>query len=58
MPLITKYGRRVCYVFTFGFCTLCILWAGLATDFQGELVARLGVRSEIHSDCAAADILV
>ncbi|KZP09636.1 MFS transporter [Athelia psychrophila] len=43
MPLITKYGRRVCYVFAFGFCTLCVLWAGLATDFNSELVARLGI---------------
>ena len=41
MPLIVKYGRRPVYVASFTIYTVTAIWAGVATQYTNELVARI-----------------
>lgn len=41
MPLIVKYGRRPVYIASFTLYTATAIWAGTATEYANELVARI-----------------
>lgn len=41
MPLIVKYGRRPVYLASFTLYTVTAIWAGVATTYTNELIARI-----------------